>query len=851
MNFLVSNSFDRAFLLIIYLFLQLNCFSVFSNEQNSTGTQSVSESIIQQNTVVFEKIYVHLDRSSYAVGEDIWFKVYLLDAESNLPLTNSQMVNVELIDSSDRIVDSRVIKVIEGGGDGEFKISPSASTGEYTVRAYTNYMRNFDTSFFFRKSIQVRSGLSQIYGDTSQPQDSISDLDENPRTEAKPDVQFFPEGGYMVADLSSRIGFKVLNENGKSISVSGYVENESGRRIAEFNTLKFGMGSFRLNPELGKTYKAFVLYNGMNYEYTLPESLSQGISMMVIQRADHYQINIQSTLPEGVLGLSFIGTQKGVMVSRAVLDTNSKNGLIRVPMSSLENGILKLSVYDKNNKPLGERLVFAELNNPLPKLSVQNEQDVYKKRGLVEINISLDVPKQQIKQANMSVAVTDMSMGSFDDCDIDIQSYLMLESELKGEIEDPCYYFDTSKPDRKRVLDLLMMTQGWRKYLWNELAAQESQKLEYSIETGISFAGTIKSIYNHKVPVSSDVSLTFKNRDLIGKTDAKTFGQGKFLFQGYQFKDSTSIIIQANKDEVKKGSKSADSNVKNKDFFIELDTFIPPKIVPRMNFYHQEDIDLSETGPEAYKRAKYLDSIYANQLDYVYLSEIELKTVSRKRERDKYLRKDMRYVQPTVRYDYELNNVIALGDDLFWSLANHVPGLRLVNGTLVYRGGSPSLTSTNGNPAGTAFLLNGVQVLGNINALVNANDVSFVDILTGPSAVMYSATTVIAVYTKSPGDRSKSNVNSGTKKGIISFIHPGFYEARAFYEPNYKSLSPEDKKADFRTTLYWKPTLKLGRNGKAKISFYTADATSTYRIEIEGISSDGYPVRNETFFDVE
>lgn len=849
MNFLISNSLNRTILPIIILLLQLNCLPVFSNEQNSGEAQTVLETPTQQKTVVFEKTYVHLDRSSYAVGEDIWFKVYLLDAESNLPLTNSKIVNVELIDSSDKIVDSRVIKVVNGGGDGEFKISPNSSVGEYTVRAYTNYMRNFDASFFFRKSIQIRSGLSQIYGDQSQPLDSISDVDENQRTEAKPDFQFFPEGGYMVADLSSRIGFKALNEKGKSISVSGYIEDETSRRITEFNTLHFGMGSFRMNPELGKTYKAIVLYNGMNYEYTLPECLDQGLSMMVIQRADHYQINIQSTLPDGVLGLSFIGTQKGVMVSKAVLDTNSKNGLIRVPMSSLESGILKFTVYDKTNKPLSERLVFAEPNRHHPKLSVQSEQKVYKKRDLVEIDISLDVAKQQIKQANMSVAVTDMAMAPLNECDIDIQSYLMLKSELKGEIEDPCYYFDSSEPDRRSVLDLLMMTQGWRKYLWSELERQEGQKWEHFIETGISFKGTIKSIYNHEVPVNSDVSLTFKNKNLFGHNGAKTFDQGNFLFQGYQFKDSTSIIIQAKKEVVKKGSKSKNFKESNMDFYIELDTFIPPKIAPRRNFYHQEGVDLSETGPEAYKRAKYLDSLYANQLDYVYLSEIELKAVSKKKEKNKYLRKDMRYVQPTARVDYEKNNVTALGRDLFWSLVNTVPGLsRGPGGELIYRGGNPSLSGQ--TAAGMAYLLNGVPVR-NINALVNANDVSFVDILTGPSAVMYRARTVIAVYTKRTSDQVFSSVNSGPKKGILNFVHPGFYKARKFYEPNYKSSSADHQKLDYRTTLYWKPTLKLDRNGKAIISFYTADATTTYRIEIEGISSDGDPIKNETFFDVE
>lgn len=85
----------------------------------------------------------------------------------------------------------------------------------------------------------------------------------------------------------------------------------------------------------------------------------------------------------------------------------------------------------------------------------------------------------------------------------------------------------------------------------------------------------------------------------------------------------------------------------------------------------------------------------------------------------------------------------------------------------------------------------------------------------------------------------------------MSFIHPGFYKARKFYEPNYKSTNSEEKIPDFRTTLFWKPTLKLDKNGKARISFYAADASTTYKVEIEGVTLDGYPIKNKAFFDVE
>jgi hypothetical protein len=506
-------SLQRNVVALMVLWLQLISASVCSNTMPQDQNTVLFQSVVSGNSSSFEKMYIHLDRTSYAVGEDIWFKVYLLDGATNMPVAKSKMVYVELISPLNKIALTRTIKTEEGGGEGEFQIPAGSATGEYTIRAYTNYMRNFDDAFFFRKKIKVRSGISQFYGSTNLVDDSIA-MNNNEVDSMKPDVQFFPEGGHMVADLSSRLGFKALNSEGKGIEIAGYVEDETGKKIVEFTSLNFGMGSFRMNPETDLAYRAIVSYNGIDYLYNLPEILHQGVSMLVVDRGNHYQVNIQSTLPQGVLGLTFIGRQRGMIVSQAVLETNSKNGIVKIPMTGLRNGIVRFTLYDKNNNPIAERLVYAEPNEPTPKVNIQTDRDVYHKRELVDINLSLDVAENKWSQANVSVAVTDAAIVPPNTCDLDIESYLLLSSEIKGDIEEPCYYFNDKEPQRKKVLDLLMMTQGWRKYLWNEIENIDGQQFEYAHETGFNFSGTVKSIYNHKVPANSDVSLTFKNKEL-------------------------------------------------------------------------------------------------------------------------------------------------------------------------------------------------------------------------------------------------------------------------------------------------------------------------------------------------
>ena len=95
--------------------------------------------------------------------------------------------------------------------------------------------------------------------------------------------------------------------------------------------------------------------------------------------------------------------------------------------------------------------------------------------------------------------------------------------------------------------------------------------------------------------------------------------------------------------------------------------------------------------------------------------------------------------------------------------------------------------------------------------------------------------------------------NKGNKerRGIINFIHPGYSQSRKFYEPIYKSKEVNKEKPDYRTTICWKPMISLNKKGKAQISFYSADVSTTYRVVLEGISDEGAPLVSETFLDIE
>jgi len=153
---------------------------------------------------------------------------------------------------------------------------------------------------------------------------------------------------------------------------------------------------------------------------------------------------------------------------------------------------------------------------------------------------------------------------------------------------------------------------------------------------------------------------------------------------------------------------------------------------------------------------------------------------------------------------------------------------------------------------GPLFLLNGIPTTEDAILSIPVDQIDFVDVLKGGKTVIFGSAGshgVIAVYTLSASD-NLGNVDKYQDKCILNFTHPGYSIARKFYEPVYPSGKSEQKKRDNRTTLYWNPELKLTGEGKTKISFYTADLPSTYKVDLEGITTEGIPLKSELFFDV-
>jgi hypothetical protein len=287
--------------------------------------------VAQIEELAIEKVYLHLDKSYYTAGEDIWFKAYLLDGRNHTPNTLSELVYVELIGPDSQIIDKRTLKTSTGSAAGVFKLSAKAKTGTYSLRGYTNYMRNFSASHFYTKQILVNTINSPAVLNETIKVDKDTSLD----------VQFFPEGGYVINGFLNPIAFKAIDSNGKGTSISGKLIDELGNMVTDFESTHLGMGLFHFIPKQDKTYRALISYDGKELGYDLPKTIHSGVLMTVSNLSDSYKIELRATPDLKIKEYLLIGKQGGMQRFSLAVNANKQENstIVKELKDILEEGI--------------------------------------------------------------------------------------------------------------------------------------------------------------------------------------------------------------------------------------------------------------------------------------------------------------------------------------------------------------------------------------------------------------------------------------------------------------------------------------------------------------------------------
>ncbi|MEO6980196.1 MAG: carboxypeptidase-like regulatory domain-containing protein [Mucilaginibacter sp.] len=464
----------------------------FEPLQNNTGVEidsalvkNITSKVNAYNTNhLTEKTYLHFDKPYYAAGDTMYFKAYLTEGDNHALSHLSRILYVDLINTNHKISTSLKLVVSDGVAWGDIALPRTLTKGSYRVRAYTQWMRNEGDAAFFDKTITI--GSSSV--------DALAAAQIKPAL-AKPDIEFFPEGGNLIAGVPGKIAFKAVGVNGLGLDVKGVVIDNDNKEIVSFTSARLGMGTFNLTPAEGKSYTAKVSYpNGVQDVIELPRANPDAINMAFTDLNRLYAVKINSSKQwyQQNKGKTYsLIIYSGGMPQSFTVKLDNQQVSLDVLKRDFRTGIATATLFTSGGEPLCERLLFVQNNDQL-KLSISTDKATYATRAKTAVKLNVTGGSGDPASGHFSVAVIDETKVPADDNnETGILGNILLTANLKGYIEQPGYYF--AKPDEKTTadLDLVMLTHGYRNYEWKKILAGTPAG-PYQPEKGLALSGIVK-----------------------------------------------------------------------------------------------------------------------------------------------------------------------------------------------------------------------------------------------------------------------------------------------------------------------------------------------------------------------
>lgn len=462
---------------------------------------------VQSRVLTQEVTFVHMDNSCYFQGDTVFYKAYVVRSDNGRPSDMSRVLYTELLDNDGYLIERQILKLKDGQAHGSFCLSDTLYCGYYELRAYTRWQLNWGvfehehsdrTKYwffnrkmeeeYFRDYDKLYSRVFPVYKKSSTPGDYAHDMTLRPlrryyRTkEEKPkaEVSFFPEGGSWVAGTEQRIAFEARSDEGEHLEGTIVVRNRQGEEVARARTEHRGRGVLTLKGQTEEKYKAeFTWGQGYKSEAKLPEAEADGVVLSVGQAGDSLRLHVEARGLAATDSLGMTILSGGILRHQQAI-TRPDIGL---PLSLLPDGVAQVTVYDRQGRVWADRLTF-----------VRHEGLMMRNLSFGGISSEMQEPYSQItlginarRQGCISLAVHDKALSEPTNDDGSLLTELLLSSQIKGFVEQPGYYFEKDDEEHRRHLDLLMMTQGWRRFQWHELTHTFEQKQpmeKYRLLTG-------------------------------------------------------------------------------------------------------------------------------------------------------------------------------------------------------------------------------------------------------------------------------------------------------------------------------------------------------------------------------
>jgi hypothetical protein len=750
-----------------------------------------------------EKVYLHLDRDNYVAGETAWFKAYL---QSNyLPDTISTVLYVELMNKSSVVLSREILPVLLGVSNGQIEIPDSLPSGNYLITAYTTTMLNSSADFIYRKSVF-------IYGKKNEQPSA--------NTGKSVKLDFFPEGGNAVNDFSQVVAFKAADSKGFPINISGEIRKEGGQKITGFSSFHDGMGIFDFTPHSGEKYYAVI--NGKEEEtFYLPPAVENGISLSVIPHPQGSFFEIKQKKEKADFTAAYmIGQMQHQVVFKTVLVSGRDEMQGVIDTRKLNSGILQLTVFNRNNIPLAERLVFVDNYNYLQPAEITADTLNFSTKGKNRFTIRL----KDTVQGNLSVSVTDAAYAAFTTRPENIVSDLLFTSDLRGYIHNPAWYFSADNDSVKTSRDLVMMTNGWRRFVWKELPGYLATLSEDKGPSFITLSGKVtlrdsKKPFDEKMLLLMIVNSDSSKSAQVVTTDKKgnfrldsliIYGKSRIFFSDVRGKKSLYIDVELTGDSI------------NRAYSISEASPV---------YFNWEDLAAG--------------SLHMMEIDYEALLKekgkmLEAVTITVKKKTPLQILEEKYAKGAFEGGDSKTFDLVNSDDKITYnSIFDYLDAKGLRPG----RRNMPTLSSLGAYPVD--FYLDEILVDADVIETIPFYQVAMIKVYnTFAGGWGNSPGGAVAVYMKKGEDLWSSLPAHGR---LLSYN--GFSVIREFYAPDYTANPGEKNKTDNRITLDWRPSIFINNvSPKIPLSFYNSDRTKAFKIIIEGMTTSGKLICIEKIF---
>ena len=799
---------------ILYiLFLAFAVSSLHAQSEETARILSYIQKAMNFNKVVpQEKVYLHFDNMGYFENETLWFKAYVTRTYDGHASDLSKVLYVELLNPTGDVLQTLKYPIDSlGQSHGEMKLDTILGSGLYEVRAYTRYMTNWGTNAVFSRVIPIfkKPKTEGDYSDLTiatipyhnrlpnrrEPLDSLYVraagegiyTDDLMKTIS---VQFYPEGGDLIVGKKCRVAMLAVDDNGHPYEGEGFVMNGAGDVLTSVKTDTLGRGVFELVPDTGKlTFQMRNLKKSTRRSvqyFPLPEAKREGCTLSVDAVSEQMLATLQCS--DGICGsmLGYVIMHNGNIYR---CDTLTAAPIIEIELDrqAMPEGVNQMTVFDSRGA------IMAEDKGDSIRVTAITQR--LKPCGKVELEL------QTKPNANLSFSAMDaktMTNGKQGN----MKTWMLLSSEVRGYIRDVDYYFEADDKEHRQNADLLMLTQGWRRYDWRLMSEKYTFRKAQPIEDQFYLNGQLK-VYRKHNPVSNVGNYAFK----------MPFLDGEWKMCIYTTRD------------IKKKDKEKEKE-KRKTYYVGIDRQFSPN--PRY-LTPSETTILHPLAPNAFVKKPFEELEEEDEFIPITEKDYVLQNVTVKAKR-KYFTNDnwrfkneeygKQYASLYYNADRELDKILDRGEP--------APYIH----DFILQKLKDRLGKYNYIPRDTKAFTSE-----RIFYVIDNNDRSV-------SSPVYldEVKSIYIVFNEMISPTIENAWTFIDTPKLRRTYFQGFNQASTFKTEDYSVIPPM---ADFRRTIWWQPDITTDAQGKAKVEFFNNSTCEEMYISVEGMTQDGKVLVNE------